>query len=52
MKASLFAITTATLSFGVMGIAQAGTIAVPDSVSTTLSTNGSSGVALDNICCP
>lgn len=49
MKSSLFAITTATLSLGMMGIAQAGTIVVPNSVSTTLSTNTAPGVALNNI---
>ncbi|MGK7944616.1 MAG: PEP-CTERM sorting domain-containing protein [Microcystaceae cyanobacterium] len=47
MKSSFFAITTATLSFGVMGIAQAGTIIVPESLSTTM---GSQGTAiLDNM---
>ncbi|WP_013335125.1 PEP-CTERM sorting domain-containing protein [Gloeothece verrucosa] len=49
MKLSLFAITTATLTLGIMGIAQAGTIVVPNFVSTTLSTNPSAGVALNNI---
>jgi hypothetical protein len=36
MKSALFAVTSATLSVGMMGIAQAGTIVVPDSVSTTM----------------
>lgn len=49
VASSLFAITTATLTLGMMGIAQAGTIVVPNSVSTNLSTNPSGGVAINNI---
>ncbi|MGK7944687.1 MAG: PEP-CTERM sorting domain-containing protein [Microcystaceae cyanobacterium] len=36
MKSSLLTITTATLSLGMMGMAQAGTIVVPNSVSTPI----------------